>query len=84
MRVQVETPPEYTGPVSTDLGKRRGVIQEVKDDEQVQTIAAEVPLEQLVGYITRLRTRSSGRATASMQLARYAQLPNHLTEAVIR
>jgi elongation factor G len=67
MTVGVETPDVYTGAVIGDLNRRRGVIRSLDMKGTTQLIQAEVPLSKLVGYVTTLRTLSSGRAEASLQ-----------------
>lgn len=81
MTVGVETPDLYTDAVIGDLNRRRGVIKSLDKKGNTQLIQAEVPLSKLFGYVTTLRTLSSGRAEASLQFERYAPVP--LTETVL-
>ncbi|MDN5212359.1 elongation factor G [Fulvivirgaceae bacterium BMA12] len=83
MAVEVVTPDEYTGPVTGDLNKRRGIMKGMDTKGGAQVIKADVPLSELFGYVTDLRTISSGRATASLTFSHYDPIPNHLGEAII-
>jgi elongation factor G len=81
MAVGVETPDLHTGAVIADLNRRRGVIKSLDMKGTIQLIQAEVLLSKLFGYVTALRTLSSGRAEASLQFERYAPVP--LAEAAL-
>ena len=83
MAVEVLSPEEYTGPITGDLNRRRGIMKGMDSRAGAQVIKADVPLSELFGYITDLRTMSSGRATANLTFARYEFLPNNLAETVI-
>ncbi|MDN4166338.1 elongation factor G [Cytophagales bacterium LB-30] len=83
MAVDVVTPDEYTGPVTGDLNRRRGLMKGMDTKGVAQVIKADVPLSELFGYITDLRTITSGRATASLTFSHYEQVPNNIAEAVI-
>ncbi len=83
MSVEVVTPEEYTGPVNGDLNKRRGIMKGMDTKGGAQVLKANVPLSELFGYITDLRTITSGRASASLTFAHYAAVPKHLAEKVI-
>lgn len=83
MKVTVTLPEEYTGTITGDLNRRRGVIKQVEMDGMVQTITAMVPLSELFGYITVLRTLSSGRASASLTFDRYQTVPESITSGVL-
>ena len=83
MAVEVVTPDEYTGPVTGDLNKRRGIMKGMDTKGGAQVIKADVPLSELFGYVTDLRTISSGRATASLTFSHYDPVPGHLAEAII-
>ncbi|MFT3823823.1 MAG: elongation factor G [Chitinophagaceae bacterium] len=78
MTVDITMPEEYTGTVTGDLNRRRGVIRKMEMNNQVQCLQAEVPLSGLFGYITTLRTLTSGRASASLTFARYQLLPANI------
>jgi elongation factor G len=83
MAVEVVTPDEYTGPVTGDLNKRRGIMKGIDIKGGAQVIKADVPLAELFGYVTDLRTISSGRASANLTFSHYAQVPDNLSEKVI-
>ncbi len=83
MDVEVVSPDEYTGSVTGDLNKRRGIMKGMDVKGGAQVIKANVPLSELFGYVTDLRTISSGRATASLTFSHYDPVPNHLAEAII-
>ena len=83
MAVDVISPDEYTGSVTGDLNRRRGVMKGMDTRGGAQIIKADVPLSELFGYITDLRTITSGRASASLTFAHYAPVPRNLAEKVI-
>jgi elongation factor G len=83
MKVEVNTPDDYLGDVTGDLNKRRAVLREVAAKISGQVIKADVPLSEMFGYVTALRTLSSGRATSSMEFSHYQQAPENVAEAVI-
>ncbi len=83
MSVEVVTPDEYTGPVTGDLNRRRGLMKGMDTKGGAQVVKADVPLSELFGYVTDLRTITSGRASASITLSHYEFLPNNLAEQVI-
>jgi elongation factor G len=83
MAVEVLTPEEYTGPITGDLNRRRGIMKGMDSRAGSQVIKADVPLSELFGYVTDLRTMSSGRATANLTFSHYEFLPNNLAETVI-
>jgi elongation factor G len=83
MRVEVVSPKEYLGDVMGDLASRRGRIQSQEDRGGTQIISARVPLSEMFGYATDLRSRTQGRATYSMHFDRYEQAPSHVSEEVI-
>lgn len=84
MRVEVTTPEEYMGDVVGDISKRRGVIQSMKDSASAKMINCEVPLSEMFGYATDLRSLSQGRATYSMQFEKYSEVPSHVAETIIK
>ncbi len=84
MKVEVVTPEEYMGDVMGDLNRRRGLVQGMEDMPAGKVIRAEVPLAQMFGYATDLRSATQGRATYSMEFHRYAEAPNNVAEAVIK
>jgi elongation factor G len=83
MAVEVETPEEYMGDVMGDLNRRRGIIQGMEDIPTGKVIKAEVPLAEMFGYSTDLRSMTQGRATYSMEFKHYAEAPKHVADAVI-
>ncbi|WP_019988496.1 elongation factor G [Rudanella lutea] len=83
MAVEVLTPEEYTGPITGDLNRRRGIMKGMDTRAGSQVIKADVPLSELFGYITELRTMSSGRATANLTFSHYEILPTNLAEGVV-
>ncbi|WP_200974323.1 elongation factor G [Echinicola sp. 20G] len=83
MSVDVVTPDEYTGPITGDLNRRRGLMKGMDTKGTSSVIKAAVPLSELFGYITDLRTISSGRATASLTFSHYEPVPNNIAEGVI-
>ena len=83
MGVEVVSPDEYTGSVTGDLNRRRGVMKGMDTRAGAQVIKADVPLSELFGYITDLRTITSGRAAASLTFSHYAPVPKNLAEKVI-
>jgi elongation factor G len=84
MKVEVETPEDYLGDVMGDLNRRRGNLQGVDDAYGSKLIRAEVPLSEMFGYATALRSATQGRATYSMEFAKYQEAPNHVTEEIIK
>ena len=83
MRVEVVVPKDYVGEVMGDLASRRGRIQSQEDRGGTQIISARVPLSDMFGYATELRSRTQGRATYSMHFDRYEQAPSNVSEEVI-
>lgn len=83
MLVDILTPEEFTGAATGDLNRRRGVILEIGTKGGAQWIRAEVPLAALFGYVTALRTLSSGRASASLTFSRYQLVPENVLEKVL-
>jgi elongation factor G len=83
MGVEVVTPDEFTGSVTGDLNRRRGIMKGMDGRMNAQVIRADVPLSELFGYITDLRTLTSGRAAASLTFSHYAVVPRGLAEKVI-
>ena len=83
MRVEVLVPKDYMGDVMGDLASRRGRIQSQEDRGGTQIINARVPLSEMFGYATDLRSRTQGRATYSMQFHRYEPVPNNIAEEIV-
>ena len=83
MKVEVLTPDQYMGDVTGDLNRRRGMLEGMDSKHGVQVIKAKVPLSEMFGYVTQLRSLSSGRATSTMEFSHYAPAPNGVTEEVM-
>ncbi|UPL48479.1 elongation factor G [Hymenobacter sublimis] len=83
MAVEVVSPDEYTGSVTGDLNRRRGIMKGMDTKGGANVIKADVPLSELFGYVTSLRTISSGRASASLTFSHYDQVPANLAEGII-
>ncbi|PVZ65755.1 elongation factor G [Pelagibaculum spongiae] len=84
MKVEAVTPEDYMGDVMGDLNRRRGIVQGMEDTPSGKTIDAEVPLSEMFGYATDLRSMSQGRASYSMEFSKYAEAPNSVAEAIIK
>jgi elongation factor G len=84
MKVEVVTPEDYMGDVNGDLNRRRGVLQGLEDAPAGKIVRAEVPLSEMFGYATTLRSMSQGRATYTMEFAHYSEVPNNVAESVIK
>jgi elongation factor G len=83
MKVEVLTPDQYMGDVTGDLNRRRGMLEGMDSRNNLQVIKAKVPLSEMFGYVTKLRSLSSGRATFTMEFSHYAPAPNNTAEEVI-
>jgi elongation factor G len=83
MKVEVLTPDQYMGDVTGDLNRRRGMLEGMDSRHGVQVIKAKVPLSEMFGYVTQLRSLSSGRATSTMEFSHYAPAPTNVAEEVI-
>ena len=83
MHVEVETPEDYMGDVMGDLSSRRGMIQGMEDTASGKVIRAEVPLAEMFGYSTVVRSLSQGRASYSMEFKHYAEAPRNVADAII-
>jgi len=84
MKVEVVTPEDYSGDVIGDLNRRRGQIQGMEDGPSGKVITAEVPLAEMFGYATSVRSMSQGRATFTMEFAKYLEVPNNVADAVLK
>jgi len=84
MAVEVVTPEEYMGDVVGDLNRRRGMLQGMDDIPTGKSVRAEVPLSEMFGYATDLRSATQGRASYTMQFEKYNEAPNNVAEAVIK
>jgi len=83
MKVEVVTPDDYLGDVTGDLNKRRAMLEDVTAKVGFQVIKAKVPLSEMFGYVTSLRTLSSGRATSTMEFSHFQQAPESIATAVV-
>ena len=83
MKVEVVTPEEYMGDVMGDLNRRRGMVHGMNDSASGKVIDAEVPLAEMFGYSTDLRSATQGRATYTMEFEKYAIVPNNVAEAIV-
>lgn len=83
MKVEIVTPDEFIGNVTSDLNRRRAVLESVDAKIGFQIIKAQVPLAEMFGYVTGLRSISTGRATYSMELLRYARVPDDIQETIL-
>ena len=83
MKLEVITPEENMGDIVGDLNRRRGQVSDMGDRAGAKTVKATVPLSEMFGYVTTLRTLSSGRATSTMEFSHYAETPSNISEAVI-
>ncbi|MBF01973.1 MAG: elongation factor G [Flavobacterium sp.] len=84
MKIEVITPEENMGDIVGDLNRRRGQVNNMGDRSGAKTIKADVPLSEMFGYVTTLRTLSSGRATSTMEFSHYAETPSNISEEVIK
>ena len=83
MAVEVETPEDYFGDLMGDLSSRRGMIQGMEDNASGKVVRAEVPLAEMFGYSTTMRSLSQGRATYSMEFKHYTEAPRNVADAVV-
>ena len=83
MKIEVITPEQYMGDVVGDLNRRRGIIEGMDSKGNAQVIKAKVPLGEMFGYVTQLRTLTSGRATSTMEFSHYAETPKNISEEVV-
>ncbi|MBQ0160051.1 MAG: elongation factor G [Bacteroidales bacterium] len=84
MKLEVLTPDAYVGDVTGDLNRRRGMLENIEAKVGVQAVHAKVPLEQMFGYVTALRTITSGRANSTMEFSHYAEVTKDLQEAILK
>ncbi|MFZ3205337.1 MAG: elongation factor G [Pseudomonas sp.] len=84
MKVEVVTPEDYMGDVMGDLNRRRGLIQGMEDTVSGKVIRAEVPLGEMFGYATDVRSMSQGRASYSMEFSKYSEAPSNIVEAIVK
>ena len=84
MKVEVVTPEEYMGDVMGDLSRRRGIVQGMDDTPAGRSIQSEVPLKEMFGYATDLRSLSQGRATFTMEFNKYTEVPSAIADEIIK
>src|SRR5690554_7272616 len=84
MKVEVVTPEDYMGDVMGDLNRRRGLVQGMEDSPSGKVIRAAVPLGEMFGYATDVRSMSQGRASYSMEFSKYAEAPSNIVDAIIK
>ena len=83
MKIEIVTPEENMGDIVGDLNRRRGTMRGMDDKNGAKVVKADVPLSEMFGYVTQLRTMSSGRATSSMEFSHYAETPKNVAEEVV-
>ncbi len=83
MKLEVVTPEENMGDIVGDLNRRRGIMRGMDDRAGSKVVKADVPLSEMFGYVTQLRTMSSGRATSSMEFSHYAEAPKNIADEVV-
>lgn len=84
MKVEVVTPEDYMGDVVGDLNRRRGIINGMEDAVMGKIIAAEVPLSEMFGYATDLRSMSQGRASFTMEFLKYTEVPSNIAAELMK
>jgi elongation factor G len=83
MKVEIETPEDYMGDVIGDLNRRRGMVEGMDDLPTGKIIRAQVPLAEMFGYATDLRSQTQGRASYSMEFLKYNEAPSNVAQAII-
>ena len=83
MRVEVVTPEDYYGDIIGDLNRRRGVVQGMDEVPAGKAVRADVPLAEMFGYATDMRSATQGRATYSMEFEKYGEVPDRIAQAII-
>jgi elongation factor G len=84
MKVEVVTPEDYMGDIMGDLNRRRGIVLGMEDQLGAKIVTAEVPLAEMFGYSTDLRSASQGRATYTMEFTKYAEVPGNIADTIIK
>jgi elongation factor G len=84
MKLEVVTPEDYFGDILGDISSRRGVVQGSEMRSNTRVISAHVPLAEMFGYTTDLRSMSQGRATSSMEFSHYAEVPGNLASELVQ
>ena len=82
MKVEISTPEEYMGDILGDVNGKRGQVNEMTDRGMAKIIHAFIPLSEMFGYSTTLRSNSQGRATYAMELSHYSAVPANITEKI--
>jgi elongation factor G len=83
MKLEINTPTEYVGNITGDMNRRRAIVESIESRIGSQVISGKVPLSEMFGYVTNLRTLSSGRASSTMELNHYAATPEHIAKAIL-
>jgi elongation factor G len=83
MKIEIITPEINMGDVVGDLNRRRGMMKGMDDKNNAKVLKADVPLSEMFGYVTQLRTITSGRATSSMEFSHYAEAPKSIAQDVV-
>jgi elongation factor G len=83
MKLEVLTPADYMGDVQGDLNRRRGMLEGMDERAGSQVIKAKVPLSEMFGYVTSLRTITSGRASSTMEFSHYTEVPKNMADEVL-
>ncbi|HTN18130.1 MAG TPA: hypothetical protein VL092_10640, partial [Chitinophagaceae bacterium] len=83
MKIEVLTPDQYMGDVTGDLNRRRAMLEGMDSRNNLQVIKAKVPLSEMFGYVTQLRSLSSGRASSTMEFSHYSQAPRNVETEVV-
>jgi elongation factor G len=83
MKLEINTPTEYVGNITGDMNRRRAIVESIESRIGSQVISGKVPLSEMFGYVTNLRTLSSGRASSTMELSHYAATPEHIAKAIL-
>src|SRR5204862_7196666 len=84
MKVEVVTPEDYMGDVMGDLSRRRGTLQGMTDTHTAKVISADVPLAEMFGYATDLRSATQGRATYTMEFSKYSAAPDNIAATLVK
>jgi elongation factor G len=84
MTVEVVTPEDYMGDVVGDLNRRRGIIGGMDENPAGKIVRADVPLSEMFGYSTDLRSATQGRATYTMEFSKYSEVPDSIAEGIIK
>ena len=84
MKMEVVTPEINMGDIVGDLNRRRGLMKGMDDRAGAKVLKADVPLSEMFGYVTQLRTISSGRATSTMEFSHYAEAPKNVAEEIVK